>query len=119
MKFIILFVLQLQNAKDEGALHDLLLSDEFDFRHDCGLSQPVHSIKFAEKEKIAGVIAKYFCIMRCLPQLQQLKEGLEALGVLKLLLDNGAVHHLFVCSMPQLSSNQLYDLFKPRLSPEL
>ena len=108
----------MQDADDAGALRDVLYSDEFDFRYDCGIVQPVHSIQYSDKKKIAGAMIKYFSFIRCLPQLQQLKEGLCVLGVLQLLQENGAVHHLFASAVPLLSSNELYDLFKPRLSPE-
>ena len=93
--------------------HELLSSEKYDFRYECGVG-----VKYSDKYKIAAAFSKYFAVVCCYPQLQQLKEKLSILGVLELLEEKQLVHDLFAYSAISLTSNQLYDLFTPHLSPE-
>ena len=104
----------MEEAKNDGAFQELVSSEQYDFRYECG----VHSMKYTDRSAIVAAFYKYFAIIRCLPQLQQLKEGLETLGVLQLLQQNQAVGQLFAVQAVKITSNQLYDLFCPLLSPE-
>ena len=103
----------------EEEFREMLLSDEFDFRYHCGLSQPVTAFKLCDKERIVQLFSKHFAVARCVPQLEQLKQGLTALDVLQLMQDNPvAMSTLFVYNSAELKVDDLYDLFKPSLSPE-
>ena len=61
------------------------------------------------------LFSKHFAaVARCLPQLEQLRQGLRALDVLQLMQDNP----VFVYNSAELKVDDQYDLFKPTLSPE-
>ena len=51
MLFIYSF-LKLQNASNEVSFFRLLDSDDYDFRFECGISQPITTIKLTDRDEI-------------------------------------------------------------------
>ena len=109
----------MQNTKSDSELCTLLDEDEFDFRYDCGVTQPLTSIGLKDKDHIVTLFAKYLSVARCLPQLEQLREGLELCDILQLVMDyTPELLPLFVYSDSKpLTSEYLFELFYPNLSP--
>lgn len=62
--------------------------------------------------------AKHFALARCVPQLEQLQQGLMELGVLQLMKENpDAGYKLLTYSTHELTSDDFFDLFTPIFSP--
>ena len=66
-------------------LRDLLEGEEYDFWYDCGIGQPTASIQLKNQDQIVSSLAMNYSVMRCMPELMQMQDGLKALGVLELL----------------------------------
>lgn len=98
----------------------MLSSDEYSFRFDAGVSMPSNSVKIEDKEKITICIAKHFLIYVCKGELDQLKSGMQHLGVLDLMFRHSALLGplLTVSGIPQLTSSVLLELFNVDWSPE-
>ena len=58
---------------------------EYDFRHDSGVSQATHSIKFKDKEAIVQSLCRHYSVYAAAPEVQQLLKGLETLEFLNLM----------------------------------
>ena len=58
-------------------------SEEFSFRFDVGVSDPSTRLKFTDRERIVQSLATYFVIVRAKASIDQIAEGLSALGVLE------------------------------------
>ncbi len=72
---------QLEHAETVHDLHQLLYSDEVDFRYECGVSQPVQTIRMADRYSIISAIALHCSVTMCKAELDQLVEGLRTLEV--------------------------------------
>lgn len=62
------------NESTEPEFRDILGGDDFDFRYDCGISQPVSRISFFDR---VNAFALHYCIIRVKAELDQLIKGLE------------------------------------------
>ena len=111
--------LQLMDASCREELQGLLGSDDFSFRFDLWINVPVCSVKFEDKDQLVLAFIKNHLIYSCKGELDQLKEGLECLGVLKLLQDYPKLMRpLFLASGKQcLSATELLSLFTVAWSP--
>ena len=100
-------------------LHELLNTEEYDFRYECGVSQPVTSIEFSSREKIVGAIAMHYSVVRVKAELDQLVKGLNVLKIGDLVEANPQkMRELFVHFKPlPLTADAFFDLFPARLSP--
>ncbi len=110
---------QLQKVSTTEGLRDLLDSDEFDFRYDCGITQPSSRLEIKDRDRIVTSFVMHYAIMYCMTELIQLKEGLGSLKVLNLLHANPRVTRpLLVFSKgATLTADKLYDMLKADLSP--
>ena len=61
--------------------HELLNTEEYNFRYECGVSQPVTSIESSSHEKIVGAIAMHYSVVRVKSELDQLAKGLNVLKI--------------------------------------
>ena len=99
-------------------LRKILSDDECDFRYECGVSLPVRDVKLCDKQMIVSTCATHYAVVRCLPQLEQIREGLKAFDVLDLMKRSKGIRQLFVCgNTGKISSAAMFDLFQPTLSP--
>lgn len=106
-------------VKEDSQLQELMESDEYDFRYDIGISQPVRSMSVGGKNKIISLMSKHFCILRVKAELDQMLCGLSStLNVLELIRDNcQQMRPLFLYdSRPPLSWENLYNLLPARMS---
>ena len=99
-----LLILQLQNASSSQELQELLGSDEYDFRYDLGIGQPVNTIRL---ERIISSIANHYSILVVKAELDQLiRENAPQMK------------SLFIYSEPApLKVDNIFELFTPKLSP--
>lgn len=73
-------ILQLQQTEDESKFHDLLASQS-DLICDSGYQKPTATSTLANKHEIVTTIFLHQTVYSCLAELDQLKSGLNVLGV--------------------------------------
>ena len=97
-------------------LHDLIEGEEYDFRYDCGIGQ---LIQLKNRDQIVSSLAMNYSVMRCMPELMQMQDGLKALGVLDLLQANHHLTRQLLVHSPSecLTADKLYDMLTAKLSP--
>lgn len=95
----------------------MLDSDEFEFRFDCGVCQPTTSFTLADKESIISSIALHYTIYSCKGELDELKLGLSSLNFLDLLKQNDCIRSLLEGRDSSLTTHCLQDIFVPQFSP--
>ena len=91
-------------------------SEEFSFRFDIGVSDPSTRLKFTDREQIVQSLAMYFVIVRSKASIDQMADGLSALGVLDMMRANPQAMRKLFLHRPILSVDYLLNHFKPRLS---
>ncbi len=62
---------------NEERFRRLLDSNEYDFRYDCGISEPSFRLKLSDRKRIIDAAATHYCILRVKAELDQLVEGLN------------------------------------------
>lgn len=115
-----LLCVQLLNSVTEEEFHDLLGREEYDFRYDCGISQPASKIKYCDRAEVISTFSLHYCIIRVKAELDQIIAGLEMFGIRKLSKENPQLSRsLFVHFKPvPLTADKLFDLFPARFSPQ-
>jgi len=112
------YILQLINAPDEESFVALLDSEEYNFRYDCGVSQPVSTIKLCHREDIVSALALH-SVFAIKAELDQLISGFHTYGFDELFQTYPEVtRQLFVYFKPlPLTADKLFDMFPAQLSP--
>ena len=77
----LVILLSLKNAKTIEQFRSLLSSEEYDFRYNCGLLQPVETLSTSEMESVMSAITIHFSISSYKAELDQLVSGLRTLEV--------------------------------------
>ncbi|XP_011406870.1 PREDICTED: uncharacterized protein LOC105314410 [Amphimedon queenslandica] len=110
---------KLMDTSCKEEMQELLDSDNFSFRFDVGVNVPSCSLNFEDKDQIVLAFIKSHLIYSCKGELDQLKEGLECLGVLKLLQDYPKLMRPLLMSSgkKQLNATELLNLFTIVWSP--
>lgn len=93
----------------------ILCKDEFDFRYDCGVCKMPKTL--GERDSMVNSLCKHYVVVKIIPQLKQLEEGLGLFNVLQLLRSN-KLKMLLIPSSQKLTSDQMLDSFEPQLSTE-
>ena len=70
------------NADDIKELRNLLDSEEYDFRHECGVSKPV---EMSDCHDTVNAFAMHYSLISVKAELDHMVKGLEAYGVYELL----------------------------------
>ena len=98
---------------------ELLGTDEYDFRYECGVSQPVTSINLSDRNKLVSAIAMHYSVVRVKAELDQIVNGLKVLKIEELIQANPQkMRELFVHFKPlPLTADALFDMFPARFSP--
>lgn len=91
-------------------------SEEFSFRFDVGVSVPSTRLKFTDREWIIQSLATYLVIVKAKASIDQIADGLTALGVLEMMRANPQAMRKLFLHRPVLNADYLLNLFKPRLS---
>lgn len=109
--------LKLQNAPDEASFIQLVDSDEYDFRFECGISQPITTIRLSHRDEIINGLAlhSFLCVKA---EVDQILSGLNTYNIAELLQkDPYITRQLFVYYKNPLSADKIFDLFPAKLSP--
>ena len=78
--------IQLQDSKSVEELHNLLESDEYDFRYNLGVAEQTQTVRLDDKEEIVTHMANHFAIFQVKGELDQILCGLsETLDALTLI----------------------------------
>ena len=56
------YFIQLEDATDDTTLQNMLRSDNFDFRFECGVIQSAESYTMLQKPKILRLIATHYAV---------------------------------------------------------
>lgn len=80
-------LLKLKDMCDESMLHQTLL-DASDVVVSSGYTKPLVSAKLSDIAEISKTIALHYSLLQSLAEIDQLKKGLESLGVLELMKNN-------------------------------
>lgn len=111
------YFLKLLNAPDEESFVQLLDSDEYDVRFECGISQPIATIRLAHRDEIINGLAlhSFLCVKA---ELDQILSGLSTYKIAEFLQrDPYVTRQLFVNYRNPLSADKMFDLFPAKLSP--
>ena len=113
-------IVQLLDTSTEEEFHELLGTEDYNFRYDCGISQPIAHMKFFDCEKIVNAFALHFSVIRVKAELDQIINGLAMFGVKQLAEENRQItRSLFVHFKPMpLTADELFDMFPPEFSPK-
>lgn len=95
----------------------MLGSQDFAFRFDCGLCQPASTFSLKDKEPIISSISMHYCIYACKAELDELRRGLDSIGVLDVFIKHPVLWSLFKYSPSKLTAELVEDMFLPVFSP--
>ncbi len=112
--------LQLQQKSDEQEFRQLLDSDDFDFRYECGVPQPSSHLRMIDRDTIVSSIAVHYSVAVCKAELDQRVRGLGSLQLIELIHANPQVtKQLFVGTSIErnITAADIFDLFPAQLSP--
>ena len=111
--------MQIDEATTDEELRDIIDSDEFDFRFECGFCQPSKSMTLHDRQRIISCIALHFLCYSCKAELDEFRVGLSKLGFIDLLRDHPCLRSLFQAraKADQLTADQIQDLLEPVFSP--
>ena len=101
-------------------MRGLLDSDDFQFRFDAGVTVPSSSLTVEQIDDITHSLMMHYLVFSCKAELDQLKQGLAELEVLKLLHNHPALFKpLFVaCGKPKLTADSVAATFNVCWSPK-
>ena len=103
------------------SLKELLSKDEYDYRYDIGISQPLKNIRFTDKERLVSLMTMHFVVLNVKAELDQLLCGMSStLNTLELIRGFPCTFRpLFVYSTPpRLTWEKLFEMFPAKTSPE-
>ena len=104
-------------AADEASFIEVLDSDDYDVRFECGISQPISTIRLTHRDEIINGLALH-SFLRAKAELDQILSGLNAYNIAELLQkDPYVTRQLFVHYSSPLSADKMFDLFPVKLSP--
>ncbi|XP_065887268.1 uncharacterized protein [Dysidea avara] len=108
---------KLLQVQDEESFVNLMDSEEYNFRYECGICQPSQMIKFNQREEIVSALAMH-TIYSIKAELDQIISGLDGYGLGKLAQDNPeAFRPLLVYYKPlKLSADAVHEMFPAGLS---
>ena len=94
-------------------------AEDFDFIYDCGIHQPLHTIKKAKNECLVSAVAKHYSVISCKAELDQILEGLDTMQVLDLIRGNPSImRQLLVYMTPKkITADYILRLFSEKYSP--
>ena len=111
--------MQLENAESAEQFSSMLASDEFDFRYQSGLPQPVSKISFNDKQKVVAEMSLHFSVLVSLAELEQLRRGLEIQKFSSLLqLHPNVIRRAFLPPNQHITAEFIQDMYVPVLSPK-
>lgn len=112
-------LMQLSKCETSSEIHQLLDSEEFQFRFDAGVTVPSASIGIEQKDEIVHSLVMHYLVYTCKAELDQLTQGLSELGVLRLLHSYPTLFRpLFTAShKPKLTADQVSMTFSVQWSP--
>ncbi len=108
--------MQLESASTNEELQDLLNSEQFSFRFDCGVCQPASSININDKQHLVSSIALHYCIYACKAELDEIRRGLVSLGFVGLMTQYPCLMSLFKASSQKLTADMLQNMFSHTFS---
>lgn len=80
---------QIESATTTEQLQELLSSEEFlSVCFECGYTKPHTQVSVEDKEDVIRIIALDYLVYRVQAEIDQLAEGLQVAGILKVLRDN-------------------------------
>ena len=95
----------------------MLNTDDYDVRFECGISQPIGTIKLSHRNEIINGLALH-SFLRVKAELDQILSGLNAYSITELLGKHPYIaRQLFVHYRIPLSADKLFDLFPAKFSP--
>lgn len=113
-----LYISQLEEASTLNDMKSMLDSEEFSFRFDIGVSDLTHNLVLGDRDRIVRSIANYFTVVRVKVQIDQLTDGLKALGVLDIMKGNPhSMRELFLSKPKPITADGMINLFETRFSP--
>ncbi len=105
--------MQLKSATTVSEARDLVESDDYDFRYDIGLSTRTSSFSLSDRDQIVNSLAIHFTIVVVKAQLDQVIEGLHALGVYDLIKANPNTMFKLLHTIPlPLTATAMMELFE-------
>lgn len=96
----------------------MLSQEEFEFLFDCGYSKALASCNLSDRPEMLECVIVHFTHYRVRAELDQLKEGLAKVGILRAIQTNPFLFKPLLCPDIRLevTSQYIRDLFVPSLS---
>ena len=96
----------------------LLDSDEFDFRYEIGVAQPSKDLQLGDCGRVIKLCAAHYTIHSVKAELDQLREGLNCMGVLELIQQNPALMRTIFLPLPPkpVTADYMINLFATKFS---
>ena len=112
---------QVLGAQSEEELQAVLCTGDYDFRFDCGFSQPTSAITMETRIEFVQAIAQHYCVFSIYAEIMQLRSGL--LGVLDMqrLAEDHPVEFwslMAANSTEKVTAQMLQDLFQVAFHPK-
>ena len=98
-------------------MRELLDSDEFIFRFEVGIMEATAKLGLDDCKRIVSSISKYYTIVQVKAQLDQIVDGLNALGVHDLMKQNPNAFRKLICEPSlQLNADYIINVFSTDFS---
>lgn len=62
--------------------------NNIDLAMECGWSKPIANLELTSREELKKVICVHHILLKCKAEMDQLREGLVALGVMEIMVNN-------------------------------
>ena len=96
----------------------MLDSPEYEFRHDCGVTQAGFSVKFEDQSKIISAFCRHFAIFAAVAEIEQMLQGLETLEFGSLLRRYPHLfRQIFKPDIQPITADFIQDFFEVKYSP--
>ncbi len=93
-------------------MKELLDSDEYGFRFNCGVTQSSYHMKLIEKEEIISALCRHFIIYRSNSELEQLIEGFQTLNFFQLIKEHpSTMRQVFIPPKQCLTADFIQDFY--------
>lgn len=100
-------------------MRSILDGDDFDFRFEVGLAELSSRLELSDCRRIVQSISRYFTVVRVKAQIDQMLDGMNALGIGELIRSNPrTIHKLFMTQPEPITPDSLLNLFRTMFSPE-
>ncbi len=98
---IIIITLQIESCGDVSLLQQLCM-ENVDILIDCGFNKPISKCGLEDKVTIVQSVCLQMVVLNTLAELDQFKDGLSSLGVVRAIKEHSSLLQSFYCSASKM-----------------